>query len=182
MKKNLRKRLKRRKRFVALSAFEKCIGDLFVKDDVQQMKDIKHHLNLSCLDHSLFVSYVSYRICRFLNLDYRSAARGGLLHDLFLYDWREKESHEGWHGTSHPEVALKNAEQLCSDADLEDLNNVEKDMISKHMWPLTKKMPSYKESMIICIVDKICAMAEMTLIFRIINFKCKHFEVAAKAA
>ncbi len=183
MKKELKKRMKRRRKFDMINTFEKCIGSLFITDDVQQMKDIKHHLNLTCLDHSLFVSYVSYRICRTLGWDYESAARGGLLHDLFLYDWRKGKPEEGWHGTVHPGIALRNAEELChTDDSQHDLNDVEKDMIIKHMWPVTADKPSYKESMLVCLVDKLCAAAEMTLIFQMIKFKSKYFRIAAGAA
>lgn len=175
MKKETRKRLRRRKRFNTLASFEESIGNLFETDSVQEMRNIKHHLNLTCLDHSLFVAYVSFRICKFMKWDFRSAARGGLLHDLFLYDWRREQNREGWHGTAHPKVALKNAEELCENQELEQLNHKEKDIIVSHMWPLTRGMPAHKESMVICMVDKVCAIAEMTLIFRLINFKSKYF-------
>lgn len=175
--------MRRRKKFNMIDTFEDCIGDLFETENVQKMGDIKHHLNLTCLDHSLFVSYVSYRICRFFKWDHRSAARGGLLHDLFLYDWRDGRPKEGWHGTVHPAIALKNAESLCSSTEyLDELNDMEKDMIVKHMWPVTSKKPSYKESMLICLVDKLCAAAEMTLIFQMIHFKSKYFRMASQAA
>jgi len=31
-------------------------------------------------------------ICKKYNLDYASAARAGMVHDLFLYDWRKREN------------------------------------------------------------------------------------------
>lgn len=163
----------------AVDIFDQCIEDLFNTDSVQQMKEIKHHLNLTCLDHSLFVSYVSYRICKMLGWDSEAAARGGLLHDLFLYDWRKNETPEGWHGTIHPKVALENAEELISSEYDSDLSDLEKDMIVNHMWPITPKKPAYKESMIVCMVDKLCAAAEMTMIFHIIKFKSRFFRLAA---
>ena len=162
-----------------LKTFEECIDSLFVTDSVQKMKDIKHHVNLTCLDHSLFVSYVSYRICKFLKWDYKAAARGGLLHDLFLYDWRKSDAPDGWHGSVHPKVALKNAEELFESLEGEELNFLERDMIVKHMWPVTFSKPSYKESMIVCMVDKICAVTEMALVFKLIKFKSRYFEKAA---
>ena len=36
----------------------------------------------------------------------------------------------------------------------------EKDIILKHMWPVTIKLPKYKESYIVSSVDKYCALAE----------------------
>ena len=35
-------------------------------------------------DHSMKVSYYSYKVAKLLHLDYRQTARGGLLHDFFL--------------------------------------------------------------------------------------------------
>ena len=40
------------------------------------------------------------------------------------------------------------------------LNPQERDMIEKHMWPLTHRMPHYKESYAITFVDKYAAMLE----------------------
>ena len=41
----------------------------------------------------------------------RSAARGGMLHDLFLYDWREhsKKTGDRLHAITHPITAYRNA-------------------------------------------------------------------------
>ena len=41
------------------------------------------------------------------------------------------------------------------------LNDIEKDVIKKHMFPLTLFLvPKYKESIIVCLVDKVCATYE----------------------
>ena len=62
-----------------------CIRDLIGSPEVLSMDQIPHHTEgVSCLFHCLFVSYVSFRLCRFFHLDWSAAARGGLLHDLFL--------------------------------------------------------------------------------------------------
>jgi uncharacterized protein len=90
-----------------------------------------------------------------MGLDYRSAARGGLLHDFFLYDWHIKKSHEGLHGFIHPRVALENANKYFH------LNDMEQDVICKHMWPMTIKPPKYKEAYIVDAIDKYCAFMEI---------------------
>ena len=41
-----------------------------------------------------------------------------------------------------------------------DLNDMEKDIIVKHMWPLTIVPPKFKESYIVTLVDKYCATKE----------------------
>ena len=60
---------------------------------------------------------------------------------------------QGWHAFKHPQIALENASKVC------DLNEKEKDIILKHMWPVTLfQFPKYKESFIITIVDKLSAL------------------------
>lgn len=137
------------------SEYEKCIGDLIKNETVCSMKDFIQHNNVTCLKHSIYVSYISYHICRYLNLDYRSAARGGLLHDLFLYDWHTTKPTDGLHGFVHPYIALENARKHFI------LNEIEIDIIEKHMWPLTLKIPKYKESFVVLFVDKYCALMEI---------------------
>ncbi len=123
---------------------------------VRQMKNYRHHYNSTCYDHCLEVAYWSYLICKKLNLDYISSARAGILHDLFLYDWRHSGKNLNLpksHAFIHPEIALKNASNLV------ELNSKEKDIILKHMWPVTFfRFPKYKESFIITLTDKWSAL------------------------
>ena len=41
-----------------------------------------------------------------------------------------------------------------------ELNKVEKDMIIKHMWPVTIALPKYPQTLILTFVDKYCAIKE----------------------
>lgn len=132
-----------------------CIRDLIDHDMVRSMKNYIQHGDIDCLEHSLYVSYSGYLVCRRMGLDYCSAARGGLLHDFFLYDWHVKGSHEGLHGLTHPRVALENANKYFH------LNDMEQDVICKHMWPMTIKPPEYKETCIVIAADKYCAFMEI---------------------
>ena len=86
--------------------------ELLGSDTVRSMGQWKHHGPISTLDHSLFVAYLSYRWARFLHLDARAAARGGLLHDLYLYDSKDKSAHPGWQCFDHPRAAARNAQAL----------------------------------------------------------------------
>jgi len=135
--------------------YENCVKDLVQHEMVLSMKNFLQHGNINCLEHSIYVSYLSYLICRQLALDYRSAARGGLLHDFFLYDWHIAKPYKGLHGFIHPTIALRNANEYFN------LNHKEKDIILKHMWPLTISMPSYRETLIVSMVDKYCATMEI---------------------
>ena len=141
--------------------FLDCVSDLLVSPQVQSMQDIPHHPGTSCFEHSVFVSYVAFRLARRWGLDYRAAARGGLLHDLYLYDARDHSNYEGNQCFAHPKAALKNAQCLCG-----PLTDVEENIIISHMWPLARHMPRYKEAVVVNLADKLCATLEVTQIWR----------------
>ena len=64
-----------------------CVADLEAHPDVQSMRFLPQHAKgVSTYDHCCLVAYSSFCICAALGLDARSAARGGLLHDFFLYN------------------------------------------------------------------------------------------------
>ncbi len=136
--------------------FELIISDLVNNETVQKMKNYKQHYETTCFEHCKMVAYYSYLLCKKYNLDYVSAARAGMLHDLFLYNWRLRENgRKGLHAFTHPKAAFENASKLFN------LNDKEKDIILKHMWPVTFfSLPKYKESYIITLVDKYCALQE----------------------
>ena len=131
------------------------VKDIISNEMVQEMKQYRQHFNVSCFDHCLYVSYNLYLICKKHNLDYISAARAGLVHDLFLYDWRKRqEGRKGLHAFTHPKTAYENAKKLFK------LNEKEKDIILKHMWPVTLAIPRYKETFLITYIDKYFAYSE----------------------
>lgn len=135
--------------------FIQMIDDLLNNDTVKQMKNFKQHYETSCFDHCLIASYYCYLYGKKFNLDYVSCARAAMLHDLFLYDWRKKQDdRKGLHAFTHPKTAYENASKLF------DLNEKEKDIILKHMWPVTIALPKYKESYLLTLVDKYCALNE----------------------
>lgn len=153
--------------------FNFIINDIIKNPTVQQMHNFKQHYETSCFDHCLNVSYYSYLICKKFNLNYTAAARSGMLHDLFLYDWRIKEDNRtGLHAFTHPRTALINAQKYF------ELNKKEEDIILKHMWPVTIKLPKYKESYIITLVDKFCALQESFNYYKTFKFSKKAIRYA----
>lgn len=138
-----------------IDCFISCIEDLLDNEKVQEMNLFTQHGDTSTYEHCLMVSFRSFHLCKRLNLDYRAAARGGLLHDLFLYDWHDKNSRSSLHGFYHPGIALRNADKLFI------LDNKEKEIIRKHMWPLTVVPPKCREAYIICYFDKVCTLKEV---------------------
>ncbi|MGI6105935.1 MAG: phosphohydrolase [Raoultibacter sp.] len=133
-----------------------CVQDLLDHPSVQSMDNYYQHGGTSILDHSMYVSYLSYKVCKQQGCDYRSAARGGLLHDFFLYQRHVDKPYKGWHTTGHPRLALKNALELFS------INEIEQDIIKKHMWPVCLGVPRFQESLMVSMVDKYCCAMEFT--------------------
>lgn len=138
--------------------FINIIQDLIKHPTVKQMRNYNQHAQVSCYQHCMQVAYYTYFICKKLNLDYISATRGAMLHDLFLYDWHNHEKVDNkWtskHAFLHPKIALKNAKEIF------DLNAIEQDVIVNHMWPVTIKMPTYKETVVVTFADKYSACRE----------------------
>ena len=131
------------------------VKDIIENEMVQEMKQYRQHFNVSCFDHCLYVSYNLYLLCKKHKLDYASAARAGLVHDLFLYDWRKRqEGRKGLHAYTHARTAYENAKTIFN------LNKKEKDIILKHMWPVTLRIPRYKETFLMTYVDKYFAYSE----------------------
>ncbi|MBN1470162.1 MAG: hypothetical protein JW925_00145 [Syntrophaceae bacterium] len=145
------------------SEFYEIISDIYEHEEFLKLKQFYHH-NSSIYEHVMKVSYFSYKACKVLNLDYQSAARGGLLHDFFLYDWRNHDvpdlPEDKFHGIEHPKISVANAEKHFT------LNDIEKDIILKHMWPLTLVPPKYKESFIVSFADKYLASREFVNKFK----------------
>ena len=141
--------------------FIECIKGIALHPAVRSMENFIQHGRTNCYDHSLYVAYLSYMQCRRAGLDWRSAARGGMLHDFFLYDRRINKPENTFHGTLHPKVALRNAQKYFS------INAMEKDIIEKHMWPFSRVAPLYRETMVVMGVDKYCAFMEGSLLGRL---------------
>lgn len=136
--------------------YMRCVKDIMDSPVFQSMENFIQHGNTTCKVHCIKVSYMSYCICRKLGWDYKETARAGLLHDLFLYDWHThaRETGKHFHGFTHPRTALNNAVMYF------ELTGKEKDMILRHMWPLTPIPPKSREGMVIIYSDKFCGLAE----------------------
>lgn len=147
-------------------AFERylsCVSDILGNSSYLEISRIPHH-DSNILEHVVAVSILSFRVCDAFGWDASSAARGGLLHDFFLYNWRDRNDPakpDGLHGFTHPSTALRNARELFTLSDLEE------DIILRHMWPLTPIPPRYRESWVIMVADKLIASREFLNKFRL---------------
>lgn len=140
--------------------FKSYLEEIMQKKKFLKMNRYIQHGNTTCLLHSIAVSYYSYRLAKFLrlNIHEKELIRGSLLHDYFLYDWHAKYKptrNVGLHGKIHPTIALFNARKDY------DINRIEADIIERHMFPLTFTPPKYKESIIVCLVDKVLSVYEV---------------------
>lgn len=132
----------------------------YILDDKEfdKMNNIRHHCS-NRYDHSLKVSYYSYKIAKLFKLNYEEVARAGLLHDFYFestLDYKKPTDKVMLFTTGHPMQALKNAE------DRFDLSEKEKDIIKTHMFPLDFRLPKYMESWIVNIVDTFLSTCEFT--------------------
>lgn len=116
----------------------------------EEMSQIKHH-DSTRLNHLLKVSYCSYKIAKYLRLDYDQVARAGLLHDFYLesvYDHDSIKERVLLYTIKHPQKAVENAKKYFQ------LTEKEEDIIRTHMFPVDIKVPKYAESWVVSFVDK----------------------------
>ena len=86
--------------------------------------------------------------------------RGALLHDLYLYDSKDKSAHPGNQCFDHPRFAARNAAALTA------LSEKERNIILSHMWPLGGALPRSLEAWMVDLVDTVCAGLEVSRICR----------------
>lgn len=140
-----------------LQEFEQITAVLLQNPRVRSMERYTQHGNTSCLSHCVAVAWYSFLLYRRLGLHGQEIPliRGALLHDFFLYDWH-LPGHPPLHGFSHPNLAARNAQRYFG------INALEREIICRHMWPLTLIPPRHLSALIVSLVDKYCTLAEMT--------------------
>lgn len=134
------------------------INNIMENEEFKKMNNIKHH-NTTRLDHSLKVSYYSYKIAKSLKLDYEDVARGGLLHDFYtdeISDCDKIKDKILLFSVKHPKDAALNASNYF------DLSDKEINIIKSHMFPIDYKIPKYAESWIVSLVDKVLSFGEVS--------------------
>ncbi len=131
--------------------FEEIIEPVLQIEEFNKLKDVAHH-GITRYDHSLRVAYMTYKVCKFLRLDYKEATEAALLHDFFI---DEVENESGYNRLiKHPDYAVKNASKYF------DLSDKQIDIIKTHMFPVTFIPPKYLESVIVDVLDDFSAVSE----------------------
>lgn len=131
------------------------VNDILDNKEFNKLDDIEHH-GISRLDHSLRVSYYSYKITKLLKLDYETTARAGLLHDFFLSDNNRKFKDKIVSTFVHPKYAVLNSKKYFY------IDNLTENIIESHMFPIYKCLPKYAESWVVSLVDKVVATYEFS--------------------
>ncbi|MBE6138974.1 MAG: HD domain-containing protein [Firmicutes bacterium] len=134
------------------------INNIIKNEKFKKIDNIKHH-NTTRLDHSMKVSYYSYKIAKSLKLDYRDVARGGLLHDFYtdkISECNKIKDKIKLFSTQHPKDAVNNAITYF------DLSEKEINIIETHMFPVDYRIPKYAESWIVSLVDKVLSFGEFS--------------------
>ena len=151
-----RRQYEERKEFHKL--LKEYASDIIASENFRNTRNYIQHESMPVYRHCMDVADQSIKISKLLrvNCNERELIRGALLHDYFLYDWHDKyrDNYQRLHGFYHPGIALRNAQKEYS------LSDREKDIIKKHMWPLTIIPPACREAWIVTAADKYCSLLE----------------------
>ena len=126
-------------------------------EEVLRMKTFIQHGDTSTYDHCVEVTRLAFLLSRRLPWSFheKSIVKGAMLHDFYLYDWHVPDpKRKRLHGLHHHRTAHKNAMSYFR------LTPIEEDIILKHMWPLTIKLPRYRESYLVSLADKIVSIKD----------------------
>lgn len=111
----------------------------------------ENHHGCNRLAHTKRVAKLSYKLSNYFDVDQTSVTRGALMHDFFL---DEELKNKNLQKKYHPLVAFENSNEYFK------VNEIEEDIIKGHMYPIVKVKPTYKESKIVCISDRIVSIYE----------------------
>ncbi len=133
--------------------YYEIVDDILNNKEFCNLKNIDHH-GITRYNHSLKVSYYSYKIAKVLNLDYEKTARAGLLHDFFFSNSTKMDKERITSVFVHPKKAALKSKELFNISELEE------DIIKTHMFPVNLSIPKYAESWIVNLVDKTISLRE----------------------
>ena len=125
--------------------------------DIGKMQAYSQHRGNRTYRHSRNVAVSSFRLAQRLGwrIDEKALATGAMLHDYYLYTFKDEDISAWRHCMTHPGRALANAQRIMP------LNEREKNIIVSHMWPLTLfTLPKSKEALLVSLADKYCALRE----------------------
>ena len=126
-----------------------------LKNDAYKLMKYESCHGTNKYDHMIRVAYKSFVYAKKKGLAYISITRGALLHDFAFNQQMDNDGLTKRKKLSkHPEYALNTSLNYFY------LNDIEKDIIISHMFPIGKRIPRYKESYIVSYYDKKIALNE----------------------
>ena len=150
--------------------FEILAKDILEDEKFKLLKKDRHH-GTNKYDHCTRVGYVSYKLAKFFNCDYKSIVKPALLHDFFYGERTEKPENNY---LAHPITSAENAKHYFN------ATKKEQDIIKTHMFhfaflrtlfpfialkqkpELKKNTPRSKEAWIVCAADLVVSVREFT--------------------
>lgn len=141
--------------------WEDIVKPIISSREYYKRKSFRHHGDITVYEHSINVSKMAYRIAKSLNMDYKSAAIAGILHDLYTTPWQESKEKKPFfqqHGFTHAKDALMNSRKYYK----KYLNPKIENSILRHMFPLNITPPRYAIGYILTIADKIVSLEMIT--------------------
>lgn len=156
-KERIQKLYERHKRMQAL--LKEHGSDILTSENFKKTQGHIQHGTMTVHNHVMDVARYSLLLNKKLRLkcNKHDLIRGALLHDYFLYDWHDKaylSERKRLHGFRHPGIALVNAEKEY------ELNDTQREIIKKHMWPLSVVPPTCREAWVVTAADKYCSLME----------------------
>ena len=159
------------------NSWYKIVRKILHSNEFQKRRLFRHHEFESVWNHSIKVSFNSYKYAKKNGLNEYNCAIAGLLHDFYTRAWQDsyelselddkyrikfikptKEKLFEKHAFSHPIEALENSRTYFKKYLNKDIENA----IVTHMFPLslfTKyKLPNNKTSFVITYIDKKVSM------------------------
>ena len=109
--------------------YKSIVKNILRDNNFKKTYNIEHH-GISRMEHSLRVSYYSYKIAKKLGFDYKAVARGGLLHDFYLEGDERNKVKKFTDTFVHPKKALATSKEYF------DLSQLEENIIVSHMFPI----------------------------------------------
>ena len=131
--------------------FLEIVQPILDLEEFNNTKFQRHH-GITRYDHSMNVAYITYVVTKNLKLNYKEATFAALIHDFFNDEVKDENGYKRL--VDHPKHALKNAMRYFK------LTDLKKDIIAKHMFPVTLTPPKYKESILVSLIDKYSSINE----------------------
>ena len=134
--------------------FTGYIRDIISNDKFNKLDQEKHH-GITRYEHSMRVARHAFMLTKIFRIkNVEDVTRAALLHDFYI-DSDLGDASSAKRLGLHPAAALNNALKYYK------LNDIQKDIIVNHMFPVTKTLPKHKESWLVTLVDKSVSAYEM---------------------